>query len=175
MATRARQFGKSVRAQTRVASTPAKSLARASKKLKVVNPRRQDLVTQIFGTADPERIHAAIRAENVSGKALSKVLVSLQLKKTELAPVLAMREKTIARREAPGKKLSKSEADRLYRLMRIVDFATNMLGEREKALRWLRNAIPSLGGARPIELLESDVGTAQVERVLYSIGYGGVA
>jgi len=50
-----------------------------------------------------------------------------------------------------------------------------MLGDREKAHRWLRASVPALGGARPLDLIKTEAGSREVERVLYNIGYGGVA
>jgi uncharacterized protein (DUF2384 family) len=50
-----------------------------------------------------------------------------------------------------------------------------MLCERKKTRAWLIGPVPSLGGRRPIDLLKSEIGTAQVERALVAIGYGGVA
>jgi putative toxin-antitoxin system antitoxin component (TIGR02293 family) len=134
------------------------------------------LVKRLFGTSDPARIHAAIEDGKVSGDALLKIRESLGLAKAQLAPILAMRnERTISRREESTKGLPAAEADRLYRLARIADLATQMIGDAKKAHRWLRHPVPALNGATPLDMLKSEAGTAQVEQVLYNIAYGGVA
>lgn len=148
----------------------------ASRTAKVPAAKATLLVKRLFGTSDAARIHTAIERGRVSGQALSKIRKALGLDKAQLAPILAMRnERTISRREDSSKGLPAAEADRLYRLARIADLATQMIGDREKALRWLRHPVPALNGATPLDMLKSEAGTAQVERILYNIAYGGVA
>jgi len=99
----------------------------------------------------------------------------LEINRRELAAVLAMGERTLIRREDSGSALDTVEADRVYRVARIFKLATEMIGDEAKARRWIRGRIPALGGKTPLELLISEAGARQVESVLYSIGYGGVA
>jgi putative toxin-antitoxin system antitoxin component (TIGR02293 family) len=50
--------------------------------------------------------------------------------------------------------------------------ATEVFGSREKALRWLDTAVPSLGNRTPLSLLSTRNGVAEVEDVLGAIEYG---
>jgi putative toxin-antitoxin system antitoxin component (TIGR02293 family) len=46
------------------------------------------------------------------------------------------------------------------------------LGSEEKAARWLRRPNRALGNQAPLDLMDSDIGTRQVEEVLGRIEHG---
>jgi putative toxin-antitoxin system antitoxin component (TIGR02293 family) len=48
----------------------------------------------------------------------------------------------------------------------------DVLGEREKALRWLGSPNKALGGRRPLDLLDTGLGAKQVEQILGRIESG---
>lgn len=79
--------------------------------------------------------------------------------------------KTMARR---GKLtlLSRTESDVALRYGRVFEQAKEAFGTEEAARQWLTEAQPSLGHAVPVDLLKSDLGARQVERVLRLIDYG---
>jgi putative toxin-antitoxin system antitoxin component (TIGR02293 family) len=137
--------------------------------------RQIDIEAAIFGTADSGTIHNLIAHGKIRSKALVLLRERLDIDRRELAAVLAMGERTLIRREDSGKALDTAEADRVYRVARIFKLATQMIGDEDKARRWIRGRIPALGGKVPLELLITEAGARQVEGVLYSIGYGGVA
>jgi uncharacterized protein (DUF2384 family) len=56
----------------------------------------------------------------------------------------------------------------------IEELATNLMGNRESAQRWLRTPNRYLGGKSPRDVLDTDEGRHLVEESLYTIGYGGV-
>ncbi len=85
---------------------------------------------------------------------------------------LVVPRRTLAHRRAKRQPLSPEQSDRLARLVRLVDRAEEALGSREQAARWLRTPNRALGGRRPLDLLESDIGTAMVERTLGRIEHG---
>jgi uncharacterized protein (DUF2384 family) len=53
-----------------------------------------------------------------------------------------------------------------------VSRAEEALGSSDKGLHWLRQDNRALGGARPLDLLDSDVGALAVERVLGRVENG---
>ena len=65
--------------------------------------------------------------------------------------------------------------DRLYRLARIVALAKHYLGDGQAAHAWLRRPNRALGGAVPLDLLDTEPGARAVENVLGRIAYGGVS
>jgi len=87
--------------------------------------------------------------------------------------VAGISKRTLDRRR--GKKLRPDQSDRLVRIARLIDFAEESIGTREQALTWLNVPNRSLHGVRPIEILDTDAGTKQVETVLGRLREGSVA
>lgn len=83
-----------------------------------------------------------------------------------------MSRRTWARRKRQGAALTPVESDRLYRLVRTVARATEVLGSRDKGLRWMRKPNRALGGDTPLGLLDTEVGGRQVEDLLDRIDHG---
>jgi putative toxin-antitoxin system antitoxin component (TIGR02293 family) len=88
-----------------------------------------------------------------------------------LARVIDLPARTLARRKKE-RRLSASESDRLVRVTRVAAEAEGVLGDHQKAGRWLQKPNRALGGAIPIDLLSSDLGAGQVETILGRIEYG---
>ncbi len=85
---------------------------------------------------------------------------------------LVVARRTLAHRKEKRQPLSPEQSDRLARVVRVADRAEEALGDREKAARWLRKPNRSIQRRRPIDLLESDIGTRVVERALGRIEHG---
>lgn len=47
-----------------------------------------------------------------------------------------------------------------------------MIGDEEKAVEWLQTPNRALGGERPLDQLDTDVGAREVEDLLGRIAYG---
>lgn len=88
-----------------------------------------------------------------------------------LVHILHLPPRTLARRKKSGR-LSPGESDRLLRLARVVARAAEVLGSDERAGAWLRGPVRALGGVRPLDLLDTDLGAQQVEQVLGRIEHG---
>ena len=58
------------------------------------------------------------------------------------------------------------------RSARITALACEVLGDPEKAARWLRHPNRALAGRVPLSLLDTDLGACEVEAVLGRIEYG---
>lgn len=84
---------------------------------------------------------------------------------------LAISRKTLAHRRGLGR-LSPEQSDRLMRLLRIIAQARTTFGAPDKAARWLRRPTRALGGDAPLDLLDTDLGTQRVARVLGWIDHG---
>lgn len=96
------------------------------------------------------------------------------LAREEAAAALHLPQRTIARRKKE-QKLQADESDRLLRLARITAQAAVTLGNEEKAVRWLRRPNRALGNQAPLDLVDSDIGTRQVEEVLGRIDHGNIS
>ena len=88
-----------------------------------------------------------------------------------LARVIDLPARTLARRKKE-RRLSATESDRLVRVARVGAAAEDVLGDHDKAGRWLQKPNRALGGTIPIDLLSSDLGAGQVETILGRIEYG---
>lgn len=75
----------------------------------------------------------------------------------------------------PRKMFQADESDRVLRLARISAQATATLGSERKAVDWLRRSNRALGNRSPLELLDSDIGTRQVEDILGRIEHGVIS
>ncbi len=103
--------------------------------------------------------------------ALEALMVKFDLGREEVSEALHLPSRTLTRRKAE-RLLRPDESDRLVRLASIAARATEVLGNEEKASRWLQVANRSLGGQVPLELLDTSIGTRQVEEVLGRIEHG---
>ena len=99
------------------------------------------------------------------------VLSSGLLQPDELYELVVPR-RTLAHRKEKQGTLSPEQSDRLTRVVRILARAEEALGERDRAMRWMRKENRALAGRRPLDLLESDAGARIVERVLGRIEHG---
>jgi putative toxin-antitoxin system antitoxin component (TIGR02293 family) len=88
-----------------------------------------------------------------------------------LLPIIGMSNRTYARRKQSNQDLTPLESDRLYRLAKIESLAENVLGDKETANDWLQRPNRALG-AVPLALLDTEVGTGQVETILTRIEHG---
>lgn len=105
---------------------------------------------------------------------LEALIGKFGLAREEAAAALHLPQRTIARRKKE-QKLQADESDRLLRLARITAQAAVTLGNEEKAVRWLRRPNRALGNQAPLDLVDSDIGTRQVEEVLGQIEHGNIS
>jgi putative toxin-antitoxin system antitoxin component (TIGR02293 family) len=141
----------------------------------VAAARVRGLGVSLLDETDPAKIRAAIVNGQVLGSGLRRLRTGLQLTVDDMARLLDVAARTINRKEKDSGALSVSEADRAFRVARIADLAIAMIGDREKALSWLRTPNAYLGGQSPIALLDTELGAELVSESLYAIAYGGVA
>lgn len=93
------------------------------------------------------------------------------LSAAEMAKVLAIPERTLARRKNDGK-LTAEESDRLDRVLRVVNLGLRVFEDDVKLRGWLHAPNRGLGGVVPLELLDTDRGVRAVEDVLLRLEHG---
>lgn len=111
----------------------------------------------------------AIR-EGLSIDVVDDVLTGGQLTAAELDR-LALPRKTLAHRRTLGR-LTAEQSDRLVRILRVIEQAEQAFGDAGKARIWLRRPSTALAGHAPLDLLDTDIGTRQVESLLGRIEHG---
>jgi putative toxin-antitoxin system antitoxin component (TIGR02293 family) len=84
---------------------------------------------------------------------------------------LALSRKTLAHRRGLGS-LTPDQSDRLSRLLRIIEETEATFGDAAKAHTWLRRPTTLLDGEAPLDRLDTDIGTRQVEAILGRIAFG---
>jgi putative toxin-antitoxin system antitoxin component (TIGR02293 family) len=102
--------------------------------------------------------------------AVQFVLNSGRLTLAELDQVVLPR-RTLAHRRKLGT-LTPEQSDRLIRVARVLAAAEATFGGQQKAGTWLRRPTTALRGERPLNLLDTDEGTREVENLLGRIGHG---
>lgn len=127
---------------------------------------------KVLGTVlTPDDLAQAVR-KGLPASSLTALAAKLELGNGALSRKLGIPVRTLTRRLSRRARLTSAESDRLVRFARVYAAANDMIGDTQKALDWLRTANRALSGARPIDLLDTDVGTRMVEDVLGRIAYG---
>ena len=96
----------------------------------------------------------------------------LDLGNAVLSRKLGIPQRTLTRRLSQGARLTAAESDRTVRFARVYANAVEMIGDEKKAVEWLRTPNRALGGERPLDQLDTDLGARTVEDILGRIAYG---
>ena len=89
-----------------------------------------------------------------------------------LTDLIDIPRRTMTRRKREGRLLP-SESDRLLRASRLFGKTLELFeGDRNAATEWLTIAQPALGGAVPLDLVKSEVGAREVERLVGRLEHG---
>ncbi len=118
-------------------------------------------------------LQAAIR-EGFPQRVVQEVMQGAGITLKELASTLDLSARSLQRRRREGR-LARFESDRLYRLARVVALTKHYIGDKDTATRWLKRPNRALGGATPLDLVDTELGARTVEDVLGRIAYGGVS
>ena len=88
----------------------------------------------------------------------------------QLAAKLAISRSTLQRRKTAGR-LSPDESDKVMRFSQLLEHATKVFGDVEKARAWLKHPQRGLGGAVPLDYAETEIGAREVDNLLGRIDY----
>jgi|GEM_PF-459186 len=97
----------------------------------------------------------------------------LDVSRDYLGRIIGMSPATMHRKIKKNDLLSPAESERLTRIAEIETEAEDVFGSYEKAKTWLLREHKVLGGT-PLSMLDTDIGTGEVKRILGAIAYGGV-
>ena len=110
--------------------------------------------------------------EGVSFAAFERLKRNLKVSSRELADVVLITQRTLARRKRAGR-LDPDESDRLVRVSRVFGRAIELFeGDVESARSWLMSPIIALGGGVPFAMLRTEVGAREVEGVITRLEHG---
>ncbi len=97
---------------------------------------------------------------------------ALKLTYPELAAILGVSARTLARLDPATSRLDVVSGDRLVRSARLYAMAEEVLEDPDAAARWLKAPQRALGGAVPLQLAQTDVGIRAVEALLGRMEHG---
>ena len=103
---------------------------------------------------------------------LDPLMLALGTNHGELAELLGVSPRTVARLRKRSGRLDARASDRVARLVRVFELAVTTLGDADRARAWLRTDNQALGGSRPLAWLDTDAGTTEVARVLGRLAHG---
>lgn len=112
--------------------------------------------------------------QGVSITNLDHMVQALSIDREVLLDILGISARTLQRKFRSNDRLSPMASDRLSRVNRIHQLATGVFGDEKKAADWLKRPNRALANELPIKLLDTDLGTQQVEQELRKIEYGFV-
>ena len=102
--------------------------------------------------------------KGVGMQIFEQIAIAIGVGKETLAAKLNINAQTLRKRKS--RVLSADEAEKSLRAARVFAFATEVLGSEDEARYWLNQQIPALGGKRPLDLLDTDVGAHEVTNLL---------
>lgn len=89
-----------------------------------------------------------------------------------LLDLLQIPRRTLTRRKSAGR-LSSEESDRMVRLARVYGRTLHFFeGDAEVATGWLEDAQLAFNGVSPMEMIKTDVGAQEVERLIGQLEHG---
>lgn len=97
---------------------------------------------------------------------------ALGLTNEQLAAVLGVSPRTVARLDPARSHLDPVSGDRLVRSARLYSIAAEVLEDAPAAAHWLKSPQRALNGAIPLELAQTDVGSRAVEALLGRMEHG---
>jgi putative toxin-antitoxin system antitoxin component (TIGR02293 family) len=103
------------------------------------------------------------------------VATALGVTERNLCGALRIRRRMTTARKASKALLTRDESERLLRVLKALNRAVDVLGSKESGQRWLCSEVRSIGGVRPLDLLDTGVGYGLVMDTLGRIEQGIVA
>lgn len=113
----------------------------------------------------------AIR-RGVKYAAFTQIVDELDLADATVADFVGLTTRTLARRKAGREAFSPGVSERMLRLSRLYDLATDVFENSQLARAWLNTPNMVLQNQIPLSLIDTDVGARQVEDALLRIEYG---
>jgi len=110
--------------------------------------------------------------EGLPFKMLSMLATQSGIPMRELATVIEIPERTLARRRLAGR-LSRDESERLLRVARVVSKAVQLFeGNVGAAVTWLRSPQKALSHNTPLNYARFELGAAEVENLIGQLEHG---
>ena len=110
--------------------------------------------------------------QGLSFRAFERFLHNSSFSQGQLSQLVDIAPRTLTRRREGGR-LTSEESDRLLRATRVFARALELFdGDEVATRRWLSSPQVPLGGAIPLHLIRTEVGSREVEAVISRIEHG---
>ena len=109
--------------------------------------------------------------QGISSAAVDALAKTISITHSELAAILDIPERTLARRKKEGM-LNSEESAKLVRLARVIERAEQVFEDLNASLDWLKSPNAALSGATPLSLLDTEIGAESVMDTLGRIEHG---
>ena len=109
--------------------------------------------------------------EGLPFSSFEKLRSAIDMSASELARVVSIAPRTLARRKETGR-LQSDESERVLRIGHLLDLAQDVLGDAKKAQTWLKSPNRALGGSSPLGYADTEPGAREVEELLGRIDHG---
>ena len=113
----------------------------------------------------------ALCKSGFSTKTFDEVADNLQVPGLRLADIIHIPKSTLTRRKREGR-FTYEESERLFRIARVFDITTEVLGTKENAREWLHTQSVDFQGKTPLDYADTEIGAREVEAVLGRIADG---
>lgn len=127
----------------------------------------RDSVVHVGATERINRIRQGIAAKNIV-----HVSEHFKVSRDMIGNIIGIAPATMNRKIKSQSILSPSESEKLERIAEIEAEAEDVFGDGDKARNWMLKYNTALGSA-PLSLLDTELGTVEVRKVLNAIAYGG--
>lgn len=125
-----------------------------------------------WAVKDPGTLHRRVQ-QGLPFSVLERFRRTADLTLAEVADLVVINSRTLARRRKAGGSLQPDESDRLVRVSRVFARAIDLFGgDPAAAWDWFKKPQIALGGVRPADYLKTEVGAQEVERVIEEIALG---
>lgn len=104
----------------------------------------------------------------------NQLATALGIPRHDLAKKLGLGLRTVNRQIQSRGRLSADMTERVIRGARIRNQARTIFTDDEAISEWLASPASALGGVKPIDLIDTDVGARTVEALLQGIAHGNV-
>jgi len=133
---------------------------RRKPKLRIIGFKSDDVMGQV----------AEIK-EGLSAGIVDLLARELSVSRKELARISGVAERTLLRKIQAGR-LSADQSERMVRIARLLSRAIEVLGNKERALRWLKAPRSYFGGRPPLDYVDTELGSQEVFNLLGRIEHG---
>ncbi|WP_278183484.1 type II RES/Xre toxin-antitoxin system antitoxin [Vibrio misgurnus] len=100
------------------------------------------------------------------------IVEKAKLSQNEFHNVTLIPISTIKRRLKNQERFSTQESDVMYRLAMLIKLATDLFGNEQRALEWVRESVYGLNGKRPLDMIATTVDFETIKDLIGRVEHG---